>query len=95
MEAFYRLKLQSIEKQIQEKLAPGSELRKISEPDMSSVDQKMFSIQQQITHLYSLSKPPPPINIKPLEEKIKVQADEISHLKTALVAKNEEIKTVN
>jgi hypothetical protein len=78
-------------------LAPGSELRQLPEPDMSSVDQKMISIQKQIiTFLFSLSKPPYPINIKPLlEEKIQVQADEISSLKTALIAKNEEIKSVN
>jgi hypothetical protein len=84
VEAFYRLKLLSIEKQIQEKLAPGSELRQLPEPDMSSVGQKIFSIQQQITHLYSISKPQPPINIKSLEEMIQVQADKISELKNKL-----------
>ena len=63
VQAFYRLKLQSIEKQIREKLAPGSELRQLPEPDMSFVDQQIFTIQQQITHLYTLSKPPPPMNI--------------------------------
>jgi hypothetical protein len=64
------LKLQSIEKQIQEKLAPGSELRQLQDPDRSLLDQRFFSIQEQITRLYSLSKPPPAINIKPLEDKI-------------------------
>jgi hypothetical protein len=70
VQTYYRLKLQSIEKQIQEKLAPGSELRQLPDPDMSSLDQRLFSIQEQITRLYSLSKPAPPINIKPLEDKI-------------------------
>ena len=46
VQAFYRLKLQSIEKQIREKLAPGSELRQLPEPDMSSVDQRIFSVQE-------------------------------------------------
>ena len=72
---------------------------------MSSVDQKMFAIQQQIANLYSLSKPPPPINIQPLEDKIQEQAqeislfknkfeeqkDEINDLKIALAAKTEDL----
>jgi hypothetical protein len=95
VQAFYRLKLQSIEKQIREKLAPGSELRQLPEPDMSSVDQRIFSVQEQIAHLYTLSKPPPPINIKPLEEKIQEQADEISELKIALAAKTEDLNQLN
>ena len=70
VQAFYRLKLQSIEKQIREKLAPGSELRQLPPPehqqDISQVDQQLNSIKQQITHLYALSKPPPPVNLQPL-----------------------------
>jgi hypothetical protein len=51
VQKFYRLKVQSIEKQIREKLAPGSELRQLAEPDMSSVDDRILTIQQQITNL--------------------------------------------
>jgi hypothetical protein len=75
IQAFYRLKLQSIENKISAHVDtsggdgdPEDQIMKppvVSQVDMPAVEQRLFKIEQQIINLHNVPKPKP-VNLEPI-----------------------------